>query len=145
MNTKLIGLTHVMLTQMTVSVDRFGMHESFYYPPVLQIYHDSTQLTSYDRKNQTNSYNFLQINRIHAFDSSVSCKPIFVDFTLVFNSYWQFLFSPSSLTILFCFFCTRYKHYEFFHSVCQTLLIFQSVSKHYFYLTTTMNFSQCLV
>ena len=75
--------------------------------------------TLYDRKNRNNSYDFLRIKRVHALDSSVSFKRIYVDFTLLFNPYRQFLFLPSSLTILFCFvlFCTRYKHYEFFHSV----------------------------
>ena len=41
--------------------------------------------TLYDRKNQTNSYDFLQIKRVHALDSSVSFKPTFVYFTIVFH------------------------------------------------------------
>ena len=48
--------------------------------------------TLYDRKNQTNSYNFLRIKRVHALDSSVSFKPTSVDFTIVLHmlSFWQF-------------------------------------------------------
>ena len=48
--------------------------------------------TLYDRKNQTNPYNFLQIKRVRALDSSVSFKPIFVDFTLLIDMLplWQF-------------------------------------------------------
>ena len=41
--------------------------------------------TLYDRKNQTNQYDFLRIKRVHALDSSVSFKPAFVDLTLVID------------------------------------------------------------
>ena len=41
--------------------------------------------TLYDRKNQNNSYDFLQIKRVHALLISVSFKPIFVDFTLLID------------------------------------------------------------
>ena len=41
--------------------------------------------TLHDHKNQTNSYDFLRIKRVHALDSSVSFKPIFVDFTRVID------------------------------------------------------------
>ena len=41
--------------------------------------------TLYDRKNQTNSYDFLRIKRVHALLLSVSFKPIFVDSTLVID------------------------------------------------------------
>ena len=41
--------------------------------------------TLYDHKNQTSSYDFLRIRRVHALDSSVSFKPILIDFTLVID------------------------------------------------------------
>ena len=47
----------------------------------------STRCTLYDCKNQTNSYNFLQITRVHALLLSVAFKLIFDDFTLVINMY----------------------------------------------------------
>ena len=53
---------------------------------------NSEVCTLYDRKNYTNSYNFLQIKQVHALDSSVSFKPTSVDFTIVLHmlSFWQF-------------------------------------------------------
>ena len=45
----------------------------------------SEERTLYDRKNQTNSYDFLWITWVHALNSFVSFKPNFVDFTLVFD------------------------------------------------------------
>ena len=33
--------------------------------------------TLYDRKNRTNSYDFLRIKQVHAVDSSVFSQPIF--------------------------------------------------------------------
>jgi hypothetical protein len=39
--------------------------------------------TLYDRKNRTNSYDFLRIKRVNTLFLSVSFKPIFVDFTLL--------------------------------------------------------------
>ena len=50
-------------------------------------------LTLYDRKNQTNSYDFLRINRVHALLLFISSKPLFNDFTHVCNQYAS---SPSS-------------------------------------------------
>ena len=41
--------------------------------------------TLYDRKNRTNSYNFLRIKRLDALLLSVSLNPIFVDFTLLID------------------------------------------------------------
>ena len=42
--------------------------------------------TLYDCKNQTNSYDFLQIARVHALLLSVSFKPTYyIDFTLVID------------------------------------------------------------
>ena len=38
----------------------------------------STRCTLYDRENQSNSYDFLRIKRVHALLLSVSFKPIFV-------------------------------------------------------------------
>ena len=46
---------------------------------------NSKGCTSYDFKNQTNSYNFLRIKRVDASFLSVSFKPAFVDFTLVID------------------------------------------------------------
>ena len=43
---------------------------------------NSEVCTLYDRKNQTNAYNFLRIKRVHALNSSVSFKPTSVDFDL---------------------------------------------------------------
>ena len=53
---------------------------------------NSEGCTSYDRKNRTNSYNFLRIKRVHVLDSSVSFKPTSVDFAIVLHmlSFWQF-------------------------------------------------------
>ena len=39
--------------------------------------------TLYDRKHQTNSYDSLRIKRVHALESSVSFKPIFILFDSV--------------------------------------------------------------
>ena len=39
--------------------------------------------TLYDRKNQTNSYDSLRIKRVHALESPVSFKPIFILFDSV--------------------------------------------------------------
>ena len=44
---------------------------------------NSEVCTLYDRKNQTNSYDFLRITRVHALFLSVSFKPNFVEFALV--------------------------------------------------------------
>ena len=46
---------------------------------------NSEGCTSYDHKNQINSYDFLRIIRVDALLLSVSFKPIFVDFTLVID------------------------------------------------------------
>ena len=46
---------------------------------------NSEVCTLYDRKNQTNSYDLLRIERVHALLLSVSLKPIFVDSTLVID------------------------------------------------------------
>ena len=43
------------------------------------------ECTLYDRKNQTNSYNFLRIKQVHALDSSVSFKPTLVDIALLID------------------------------------------------------------
>ena len=43
--------------------------------------------TLYDRKNQTNTYDFLRIKRVHALLLFVSFKPTFDDFTLVIDMY----------------------------------------------------------
>ena len=47
----------------------------------------STRCTLYDRKIELNSYDFLQIKRVHALLLSVSFnfKPIFVDFNIVID------------------------------------------------------------
>ena len=45
----------------------------------------SVYSTLYDRKNQTNSYNFLRIKRVHAMDSSVSFKITSVDFDFLID------------------------------------------------------------
>ena len=44
-----------------------------------------TRCTLYDRKNRTNSYDFLRIKRVHALDSSVSFTPISVDVAFVID------------------------------------------------------------
>ena len=63
---------------------------------------NSEVCTLYDRKNRTNSYDFLRIIRVHAFDSSVSFKPIFVDFTLVVDMLSLLQFSmPWSCDLFF--------------------------------------------
>ena len=46
---------------------------------------NSEECTLYDHKNQTNSYDFLRIKRVHALLLSVSFTPIFVDFTPVIS------------------------------------------------------------
>ena len=46
---------------------------------------NSEGCTSYDHKNQINSYDFLRIIRVDALLLSVSFKPNFVDFTLVID------------------------------------------------------------
>ena len=48
---------------------------------------NSEVCTLYDRKNRTNSYDFLLITRVHDLLLSVSIKPIFDDFTLVIDMY----------------------------------------------------------
>ena len=73
--------------------------------------------TLHDHKNQTKSYDFLQIKRVHALDSSVSFKPIFVDFTLVINMLSLLHYYCHGRAINLFLFCTRFKHYEFFHNV----------------------------
>ena len=45
--------------------------------------------TLYDRKNRTNSYNFLRIIRVDALLLSVSFKPISDDFTLVIDMHYH--------------------------------------------------------
>ena len=49
---KLVQKPNVIPTQICVPVDCSSINRSIYYPPILQIYHDSTQLTSYDYKNE---------------------------------------------------------------------------------------------
>ena len=85
---------------------------------------NSEVCTLYNCKNQTNSYNFLRIKRVHALSLSVSFKPIFVYFAIVLHmlALWQFSM-PWSSDKFFIYFA-QFKHYEFFHSVCQTLLFF---------------------
>ena len=59
---------------MTVPVDWFERHESFYYPPLLTTCRDMSKFgsaSSYNRKNQTNSYNFLQITWANACDTNL--------------------------------------------------------------------------
>ena len=46
---------------------------------------NSEVCTLYDRKNRTNSYNFLLITRVHALLHSVSFKSTFIDFALVID------------------------------------------------------------
>ena len=43
--------------------------------------------TLHDRKNETNSCDFLRIKQVHALLLFVSSKPIFDDFTLVIDMY----------------------------------------------------------
>ena len=52
MDTKLNRLRHMISTQICVLVDCSRINRSIYYPSVLQIYRDSTQLTSHDCKNE---------------------------------------------------------------------------------------------
>ena len=49
--------------------------------------------TLYDRKNRTNSYNFLRIKQVNALDSSVSFKSTFVDIAVVINLLFLLQFS----------------------------------------------------
>ena len=46
---------------------------------------NSEVCTLYDRKNRTNSYDFLLITRVHALLHSVSFKSTFIDFALVID------------------------------------------------------------
>ena len=61
--------------------------------------------TSYDRKNQTNSYDFLRITRVHALLLSVSFKPIFVDFTLLIDMLSLLQFSIAIVIVCVCVVC----------------------------------------
>ena len=79
--------------------------------------------TLYGHKNQTSSYDFSQINGIHALDSSVSFKPIFVDFTLVIYANLVAVFI-AIIVCVFLLFCTRYKQSETFQSVYKTIWLF---------------------
>ena len=54
---------------------------------------NSEVCTLYDCKNQTNSYNFLRIKRVHAFLLSVSFKPIFVVIASLYAKLGLFSFS----------------------------------------------------
>ena len=64
-------------------LDRFGMDRSIYYLTLDQFTRIGTDekfdcCTLYDRKNRTNSYDFLRIKQVHAVDLSDSFKPMFV-------------------------------------------------------------------
>ena len=63
--------------------------------------------TLYDRKNLTNSYNFLIIKRVNALDSSVSSKPIFIDFTLLIDMLPLLQFSIAMVVIVVVAFTTN--------------------------------------
>ena len=81
---------------------------------------NSEVCTLYDRKNQTNAYDFLQITQVHALLLSVSFKPILVYFSIVLHI----------LTTLWQFWCSHCQFVIFIIlDTGQTLWIFQSVSK----------------
>ena len=80
--------TYDTLTQIYLSVDRFGMDESLDLLSTLTLLvsermANSEVCTLYDLKTQINPYDFSQINRVHALDSSVSFKPTSVDIALL--------------------------------------------------------------
>ena len=79
---------------------------------------NSEVCTLYDRKNLTNSYDFLRIIRVHALLLSVSFKPIFVDFTLLIDMLALLQFCMPWSVLLFFLFSTRYKHSEKKFSEC---------------------------
>ena len=101
---KLIQKPNMIPTQICVPVDCSRINRSIYYPPVLQIYRVSTQLTSDDCKNSTNSYNFFQITLVRA---SLSCRlmdPIFVVIASLQPEKWVckiFHFMPWWFSLLF--------------------------------------------
>ena len=84
---------------------------------------NSEVCTLYDRKNQTNAYDFLQITRVHALLLSVSFKPILVYFSIVLHILPCGSFDVPIVNSLFLLFWTRDKHSEFFQSVSKTLWI----------------------
>ena len=67
---------------MSMSLDMLRTVLYIYYPPSNRSYlgtdENSEVRTLYDRKNQTNSYDFLRIKQVHALLLSVSLKPNFV-------------------------------------------------------------------
>ena len=88
---------------------------------------NSEECTLYDRKNQTNAYDFLRIKRVHALDSSVSFKSTFVDIASVIDLIFLLQFSYCYGRAINLVFFTRLKHYDFFKSVSKHYEFFHSV------------------
>ena len=85
---------------------------------------NSTRCTLYGRKNRTNSYDFLRITRVNALLLSVYFKPVFVDIASLYAELGVFDFSTGVMVNIIFIILHALKHYEFFHSVSQTLLFF---------------------
>jgi hypothetical protein len=91
----------------------------------------STRRTLYDRENRTNSYDFLQIKRVHALLLSVSFKPIFVDFTLVIDMLALLQFSYAMVSaFIFYYFAHGTNTLNFFRVFLNTLNFFRVFDKH---------------
>ena len=85
-----INWTNVYAVKLDAASSRLARNGSIYLLSTVQSLlsermASSEVCTLYDRKNQTNSYNFLRIKRVHALDSSVSFKPTFVDIALLID------------------------------------------------------------
>ena len=88
MNTKLIGLTYN--NNLDILTFRFASDPSvvLYSIPtsrLLEQMANSEVSTLYDRKNQTNLYNFWWVKQVHALLLFISCRPTFAGYTLVID------------------------------------------------------------
>ena len=82
---------------------------------------NSEEHTLYDRKNRTNSYDFLRIKRVHALLRSVSFKPIFVDFTPLIDMLLMLQFSIAIVEYVLLFLKKIYLIF-LYRSNCKTIL-----------------------
>ena len=86
--------------------------------------------TLYDRKNRTNSYDFLRITRVHALLLSVSLKPAYIYFTPVIDMLALsvvLIFSSSIRLNRRLFVCTCSVHVDFSTACCKVYRCFSVV------------------